>query len=288
MPPRPERVERALLRSATTAAASSIAQRARDAGGGDLALRVADHGRRLDAVRSARAPPARPSRPRGRAAPRRSAPASRRARCRSAASRRGARAPRRTRPSGRRTPVRCRAARRPCRPTANPWPGKTIDDLAGRRGRGAAHQPGGRSAGGQRVQGVGGRSTTARWSCSVRVVSSEAATRAGSETGQSRSRAACSRSASPLLADSTQGTISGSAGLGDRLRLGGLLQDDVGVGAAQAERRHPGPARTAGPGPRHRRADQLDRARRPSRRATTARPRGWSAAARPAGGPGPS
>jgi hypothetical protein len=48
----------------------------------------------------------------------------------------------------------------------------------------------------------------------------------------------------------------------DRL-LGGLLKDDVGVGAGEAERRDPGPARAAGLRPFCRLGHQLDRARLP-------------------------
>ena len=73
-----------------------------------------------------------------------------------------------------------------------------------------------------------------------------------------------SRSASSPLAESSSGA---SGGLGGRLRrglgLGRLLQDHVGVGAADAERGDAGPARVAVrlPGPRL--GQQLDRARVP-------------------------
>ena len=134
MPPCPARPSAiAWLRSATTRAASSQRQRARDAGGGDLALRVADHRVGLDALGA----PQRGQRHHHREQRRLhdvDAVERRRARpvstSRSDQSTNGAKRGLARVDPGRRTPAIRQQLRRPCPPTASPGPGTRT-----RRGR---------------------------------------------------------------------------------------------------------------------------------------------------------
>ena len=98
--------------------------------------------------------------------------------------------------------------------------------------------------------------TTARCSNADRVAASDHPTSAGSSPGRaatkSASRLACAARPAAVGPDTTHGTVPAwpRRGLlpGPAISLvsgGGLLQDDVGVGAAEPERGHPGPPRAA-------------------------------------------
>ena len=147
------------------------------------------------------------------------------------------------------------------------------------------------------VVAVGGRGRTARWSRAARVVAREWADVDRARARRARRRGPASAAGLARAArsatgpDRTQGTAAPAgvrvrrASPAARRRLGGLLDDDVGVGAADAERRDAGaarPVRSRGHG-----CAPVSSAPRPptSRRAGSARPRAGSAAARRAASP---
>ena len=212
-------------------------------------------------------------------------------RCRPAAG--PARRPRRRTP--RRTPGTPRKAPGPCAPAARPGRRTRTPCARTRRAPARCRAVAPVHDGGAARRGVGAAGAgDHRPVLERRTRRSPASTRRPAGTAGSVRRTA--RAGRPgragrrgVRADSSQrhdrGRVRGS---GARLRSSGALQDDVGVGAADAER---GDARAAGP-PGLRPGTRLGAAarprRRPSPRAATARRRAASAAARRGAWPGPS
>ena len=260
-------------------------QRAGDAGGGDLALGVADHRGRLDAVRapqrgqrtitanSAGCTTSTRSSAGASAAPR-STSTQRPVDVRG--ERRGALGHR-----ARRTPGEASSSSRPMPAHCEPWPGNTKTGLArldGRRARHHARRAASPSASasqpGAAVPSRSRPTTTARCSKRGAVGRQRAA-----DVGRSQRRVlACRWAQQPRglvaqrgvrsRADSTHGTRPArhpvGRGSAAPARLGGLLEDDVRVGAADAERGHRRPGAAArSPATARALGQQRDRAGRP-------------------------
>ena len=281
MPPCPDSACDALLRNATTRARVLERQRAGDA-----------RRRRSRPASARRRRPGRPVRPpqaasdtitansAGCTTSTRSsdaAPARRGARRAATSRRSGASGDARTRRSARRTPADASSSSRPMPAHCEPWPGNTNATLplaagagprprrpsarrrparpgrrAARRGPRRPPRPGGRTrpGGGQREADVG--------QVDIGLVRrARAAARPG--------RAA----PSAVRADSTSGSTAGRRRadvLADSSGVRRLLEDHVRVGAADAERGHPGPARA--PGRRPRRAARSAARPRPADQST--------------------
>ena len=195
----------------------------------------------------------------------------------------------------RRRPVRCRSSSLPMPAHWEPWPGKTntvsrVRRGVPRRGRAWRSPVGQRVQAGQQLVAVGADDHRAVLEACVRVMASDRPRSAGRRPGAvvdvGAAAARPARAAPVLAAGRQQPRAAGAPAVRPSVRLrtagrGRLLEDDVGVGAADAERRHRRPARpvrsAARAGPR-----SAARPRRPtSRRAGTARRRAACAGSTP-------
>ena len=317
----------ARLRNATTGGRVLQGQHARHTRRRDLALGVPDDRGRLDARATATAAASddhhREQRRLHHVDPvQRGASDAARRTSQRPTSRRAAPAPRRTRPAAPRTPGSCPAARPPCPPTANPGRGRRTparpcgrpagDDATPRAGRSPAHAA--RRAGrrSRRRRPPGARAWRGWWPASTRRpagrrprparrdsrrLSGQPPRLGGAEQARvdwplrCRSRPYPGRAARP--GSSSRGLRARRSDTGGPSRRPAsprrLLEDDVRVGAADAERGHRRPARPSAPcGPRPGLGQQLAPRRRTSRPAGSARRRAASAAARRAASPAPS